>query len=806
MFSHVTFAQNVKKTVYAARTTTPPEIDGVVHEDAWNQVSPATGFFRFIPEAGGPAPVETEVRILYDDVALYVAFVMYDDDIQNIPRQLGPRDDQDVVADWIGLWMSPFNDGANEINFRVTTAGVQIDRKLSPNGGDSSWDPVWTSDVAFSENSWTAEFEIPFSQVRFPSKDVQTWGFNVGRYRARERDITVWNEIDRNNDNLAQQAGLLLGIENIETPLRLSFTPYASASLNHFPFDEAGKSNFSRSYRGGMDLKYGINESFTLDMTLIPDFGEVQSDNEVLNLTPFEVRYDEHRPFFTEGTDLLRKAGIFYSRRVGSKPIRHGMVADEDPHILNPGERVIHNPAETQLFNATKVTGQTVNGHGVGFFNAITAPVHATLVDSIGNERKYLTNPLTNYNLVVVSKNLQRGSEFSVINTNVQRFSGDDTTNDFRDANVFGFETRLLSKDSKWELGASGAYNILSYPDSNSTGFKYHLDVSEQEGSLQYGTGVGVESEHYDPNDLGFLRQPNELVHFAWAQVKTLKPVWILREARLELEEVYTWLYEPRLYSSLHIEIDWNLTFKNHISTGGEINIKPRELHDHNEPRVDGRFYAIPKHAFGFMWIGSNSNKPFSLSGWTGRSTTTVNGTNWRGFGINPRWRVNNQIQFNFSVDMDNLKSEYGFADFDDMDNPVFGRRDQLTITSTLNSQFIFSKDLESHLRMRHYRASVDYHDYYDLLLDGHLNARTFDADLDQVFNAFTIDAVMTWRFAPGSEFTLTWKNAIYTDESDTDMSYLDDLRGLGSEDQNNTISLKLLYYLDAWDLKHRLN
>ena len=798
----IAIADTDKKSVQTQKTTTPPVIDGIVDDAVWDLVLPATDFFRFIPESGGPAPVKTEVKFLYDDLALYVAATMYTDDSQIIPRQLGKRDDDDVVADWFGLWISPFNDGANEVNFRVTAAGVQIDRKISPNGSDGSWNPVWTSDLSFHEQGWSVEIAIPFSQVRFPAKDIQTWGLNMARYRATERDVHTWTEIDVSNSNLAQQAGVLHGIENIETPLRLSFTPYASTSMDHYPYDEPGKSNFSTSYRGGMDLKYGINESFTLDMTLIPDFGEVQSDNEVLNLSPFEVRYDEHRPFFNEGTQLLRKAGIFYSRRVGSQPRRYWDVEDEA--VLKPGESVRSNPNETQLYNATKITGQTVNGIGLGFFNAVTAPVHASIEDSLGQEREYLTNPLTNYNLVVVSKNLNNGSEFSVINTNVQRFSGDDTTDDFRDANVIGFETRLLTKDSKWEFEASGAFNTLSYPDSVSTGYNYHFDVSEEEGMFRYGTGMGVESEHFNPNDLGFLRQTNELVQFAWAQIRTLKPVWILNDANLEISESYAWLYEPRLYSSFNVEANWNVTFKNYMSTGGGLGIKPKEIHDHYEPRVDGRFYVIPGHAFGYMWIGSNSNKPFSISGWGGTSTTNAQGTKWKGMGLNPSWRVNNQIQINYSFDMDNMKDDHAFAEFDTLDNPVFGRRDQLTITNSIYSKFIFSRNLESDLRIRYYRSSVDYHEYFNLLEDGYLESRVYEADLDQVYNAFTVDAVMNWRFAPGSELTLTWKNAIFIDGSDTDISFFDDLRGLRTEDQNNSLSLKLLYYLDAWDIKHR--
>jgi hypothetical protein len=251
----------------------------------------------------------------------------------------------------------------------------------------------------------------------------------MGRYRAGNREVYTWTELDKSTGNFARQSGLLLGIEKIKTPLRLSLTPYAAVSGEHYPFNETGKSNFSTSYRGGMDLKYGINESFTLDMTLIPDYGQVQSDNIVLNLSPFEVRYDEHRPFFTEGTQLLQKAGLFYSRRVGSKPARYDDVAYGS--VLEAGEQLIKNPDETQLLNATKITGQTVSGIGLGFFNALTAPMYAVIRDSLGHEREYLTNPLTNYNLVVVGKNLNNGSDISIANTNVQRFAGDDPGQDY---------------------------------------------------------------------------------------------------------------------------------------------------------------------------------------------------------------------------------------------------------------------------------------------------------------------------------------------------------------------------------------
>ncbi|NQV15402.1 carbohydrate binding family 9 domain-containing protein [bacterium] len=790
------------KSMSTSRTEIPPVIDGIVDEAIWNSVQPATDFYRFEPESGGHAPVKTEVRILYDNVALYVAATMYDPDPASIPRQLGKRDDDDVKADWLGLWINPFNDGANEVGFMLTAAGVQVDAKYSPNGSDESWDPVWTGDVSFHEEGWSLEMAIPFSQIRFPAKEIQTWGFNVARNRALVREIYTWAELDKANENYAQQTGRLDGIENIETPLRLSFTPYAAVSVEHFPFDEQGKSNFSSIYRGGMDLKYGINESFTLDMTLIPDFGQVQSDNEVLNLSPFEIHYSEHRPFFTEGTQLLQKAGIFYSRRVGSTPGRFWQVADEE--VLKDGEVVISNPDETQLINATKVTGQTVNGFEVGFFNALTAPVHASIRDSLGHERDFLTNPLSNYNLVVVGKNLKNGSNFSIINTNVQRFSDSDTTNDFRDANVIGFETRLSTQDSKWILRSSGAYDRLIYQDSASTGYRFNVGFHEDQGMLKYGVEHDIKSEFFNPNDMGFLSQANEFSQYGWIELQTLNPVWKVNEAEVKFNISYSSLFNPRVYSHVGINGNYDVTFKNYLSIGGGLYWRPKESHDYYEPRVDGGYFVSPKWFEFHNWISSNYNKAFSANAWFGTSAKDDRGSSWHGGGVSPRWRVNNRWFMRYDFEMHSRLNNHGFADFDSLDNPVFGKRDHITITNSFYSSYIFSHHLESDISVRYYRSTVEYKEFFDLLEDGNLSSRSFDVDQNTVFGVFTIDAGATWRFTPGSELNITWKNTISADGDNPDIPYMDDLRDLPGLDQSNSISIKLLYYIDYWDLKHR--
>jgi hypothetical protein len=793
-----------KKSIQTSRTHIVPTIDGRIDEAVWETAEPATDFYRFEPESGGHAPVKTEVRILYDDITLYLAYKMYDPDPSSIPSQLGKRDDWDVVADWVGVWLNPFNDGANELNFVLTSAGVQIDSRWSPKGNDFNWNPVWESDAHVDLDGWTVEMAIPFSQIRFPAKDIQTWGINFARGRSSQRETYTWTYLNKDLENFAQQAGLLRGIQNLETPLRLSFTPYASVASDRYPLDEGGMAS-SMSYRGGMDLQYGINESFTLDMTLIPDFGQVQSDNIELNLSPFEIQYNEHRPFFTEGTQLLQKAGLFYSRRVGSKPIRYWEVADEA--FLDEGQTLKSNPDITQLINATKVTGQTVNGLGLGFFNAVTAPMYAVIEDSLGNEHEYLTNPTTNYNLFVVSKNLQNGSEISLTNTNVKRFAADDTTNDFRDANVIGYETRLYTKDSKWRLDSGGAYDQLSFHDSASTGYRYFVELVEDQGAIQYGVGHSVESEFFNPNDMGFLRRANQMDEFAWIEFKILNPVWRVNQAELRLRGNYSQLYRPRVFTQLHFNADYHVNFKNYYSMGGGASWQPREGHDYYEPRVEDRYFTTPRGFDTHIWVASNFNKPFSMSGWVGTSTVTRRGSQWRGGGLNPKWRISNQFMVQYELDRHHRSNNHGFADFDENDNPIFGKRDHITTTNSVYSQFIVSRNLESDIRFRHYRSTVEYKEFYDLMDDGNLSPSSFTGDLNTVFNALTIDAVVTWRFTAGSELTLAWKNAIYSDGGTQELqkNYFQDLQDVWNMDQSNSISLKLLYYVDSWSLRHRL-
>jgi hypothetical protein len=463
-------AIKVTKSVSARRTTSAPKIDGVIDESVWVDVPIATDFIESRPQPGRleARDKRTEVKFLYDDNAIYVAARMFCNP-DSIARELVSRD-RVGSADFIGVVFDTYLDKINANGFYVTAAGSQFDAKYSPVGDeDENWNAVWESSIKIDEKGWTAEFRIPYSALRFSSKDIQSWGLNIVRKRFMENVQTFWNFVDPKVNGFINQAGVLNGFERIEAPLRLSFSPYVSSLISHYPYNTAGVKNTTASLNGGMDLKYGINNSFTLDMTLIPDFGQVQSDSRILNLTPFEVKFDENRSFFTEGTELFNKGDLFYSRRIGASP---SYFKDVNSKLEN-GEIVIKSPQESKVLNATKVSGRTAGGLGIGVFNAITNTMYAEVEDPSGKRRSIESQPLTNYNVFVLDQSLKHNSSVSVINTNVLREGST------YDANVSAFLFTVNDKDNAYYVKGDGKLSYLTgeQQSPSNTGYSYALET-----------------------------------------------------------------------------------------------------------------------------------------------------------------------------------------------------------------------------------------------------------------------------------------------------------------------------------------
>ncbi|MEO1438182.1 MAG: DUF5916 domain-containing protein, partial [Bacteroidota bacterium] len=524
------------KTMNATRVSEAPKIDGRLDEAVWQQADPATDFTEFSPNPFEESEQPTEIKIIYDDKALYIGAFMFDNEPDKILKQLSIRDDLDVNADRLEIIIDPFAQGQTAWLYGVTAAGVQQDATLNLDDTDFSWEGNWVSKVKRTDKGWVAELRIPYAAIRFPDRDIQRWGINFKRVIRRTREESFWNPVDPNIDGLINQFGVLEGIEKVKAPVRLNFTPFFVASARNVPTNDRDESSWDTDLSGGLDIKYGINESITLDMTLIPDFTQVQFDNVVLNLGPFELFFEERRPFFTEGVELFNRSGLFFSRRIGDTPIGFNAIQadadkpDDEREILRPGEKLIDNPANSNLLNAVKVSGRNRKGLGIGIFNAITGNTNATVEFGEGIFREIQTNPLTNYNVVVLDQQLKNNSFVSFTNTNVVRANTNEIgVNPGQDANVTGSSFRFANKSNTYAISGNGAISQVLNQDDNgdvqgTSGFTYGLQFSKVSGKFIFDIGRYVESDTYDPNDLGFLFANNEVTHYSQIQYRNFQP------------------------------------------------------------------------------------------------------------------------------------------------------------------------------------------------------------------------------------------------------------------------------------------
>lgn len=796
-----TFWANAEtKQVSVSRIQEKVNLNGELDEAFWNQCQVLSDFKQYSPVAGANASRQTKVRVVYDNTAIYIGAEMIDER-DSMSLTLSQRDDFGN-ADYFGVIVDPYNAGTIGFAFFVTSSGVQIDQLHESSGPDNNWNAVWKSEVSVQDDRWTAEIKIPFSAIRFPKKVIQTWGINFMRSIRRKREDSYWNFYDPKGVNLISQLGVVHGIENVDSPLRLSFSPYVSGYVENFD------GNTGYTLNGGMDLKYGLNEAFTLDMTLIPDFGQVQFDNQVLNLSPFEVRFNENRQFFTEGTELFNKQGLFYSRRVGGAPLFYNAAFT----ALDSNEIVRENPQTTQLINATKLSGRTKTGTGIALFNAVTSSVNAVLTDTLTQtDRQFETGPLSNYNVFVIDQNLKNNSTVTLTNTNVMR------NGHAYDANVTALGGNLYTKNLKYNASASVAFSQLLGNDSTVFGYKTTVRLAKSRGNLLWRLNYGESNNTYNQNDLGFQQNNNTRNFSALINYNIFKPFWRFYRVWSSFEATYSRLVLPNEYASFGLSGAVNGTFRNFMTAGIWLEAAPLPNHDWFEPRQVGRFYETDSYYGAGGFISSDYSKPFALDLNVSylaflepqRYSTSVF--------ISPRVRASDRLMIIYNYNLDYAANEEGAALTRGFEvpligeNPVFAKRDRLTMVNGIAADYIFTNRMGITFSLRHYWSKVTYNSFYVLNEKGQF----WDTDyvgLDESgvslhnnnFNAFTIDMVYRWVFAPGSELRLVWKNSIFNSSEVVSTTYADNLQNLVNFPATNSLSLKVLYYIDFWETTQR--
>lgn len=803
----ITDAQT-KREIEALRANEHFRIDGILNEGAWIHAFIADSFTNSQPVPNTPTSAATKARILYDDVGIYVAAEITEPDMKGLGNELLERDNLDSrrKIDWFAVFFDPYNNGLQGFGFLITASGVQADLRYTTDGEDGEWDAVWECQVAKNDTGWTCEFFIPYNALRFPKDAIQTWGINFGRNSYQRQEKSWWSPLNPQIDGFINQWGTLRGIRDVKAPTRLSLTPFLAVYAENYTDRENSFSEWSSLYNGGMDVKYGISDAFTLDMTLIPDFGQTQSDNQILNLSPFEVQFNENRQFFTEGLELFSKANVFYSRRVGGSAYYLG----EALTSVGDSETIERIRPETRLINATKISGRNRKGAGFGFFNAISPRDQAIIKDQItGETREVRLQPWTNYNVVVWDQNLKNNSYFSLINTSVMREGS------ARDANVSGTEFEFRDKSNTYSIFGSGAISQRWMENGNDNGFTYNISIGKQSGNLNWSIGHSLTDDAYDNNDLGFQQRNNRKSYAADISYTIYEPIGPFLNTGVGFNANYFGLYKfpgspeikvrNNLYNNAGFEFWWYGQTKSFWNLNTWFFVQPAEGYDYFEPRVEGRFFRYPALKNFGVSINSDNRKRFTY-GFNGNMTPfhERHKLNWFAFAFG-RYRINNHFAIGYEIEKNRMRLDRGGIDIVG-DDIIMGARTLNDLSQIVGLKYIFNSTTTLDFRLRHNWTRVHYTNFYRLLQDGGIEEIEYNVNQDLNFNAWNIDMQFRWRFAPGSDIYVVWKNSIYGLDRLSDSTFGENIARLWRQPQTNSLSVKAIYFLDVPKVLSGLN
>jgi hypothetical protein len=798
------------KSIQAVKISHSPIIDGILDDAVWQNVITATDFIQNYPSYGLNATQRTEVKILYDNSAIYIGAYLYDDP-SLIRKQITARDEElQKDLDYFSVFLDTYNDRQNGFQFLVTSSNVQSDARLGPNlvaeeggYGDKTWDAVWESKVSMVTDGWMVEMRIPYLSLRFSKKAVQNWGLQLLRSVRRNNEITFWNPVDPKVNGFVNQFGVIENLLDVKPPMRLNFSPYVSTGVRSTP--EIGGSGYNTELlaSGGMDVKYGINESFTLDATLIPDFGQVVSDNVVNNLTPYEIRFADYRPFFTEGTEIFDKAGLFYSRRIGALPRGYNNVmgiADDDPNI-----EIVKNPARTRLYNGIKLSGRTEHKLGIGVFNAVTAPMYATIRDKTTRAKARIqTEPLSNYNIVVLDQALKNRSYVTFTNTNVIR-NGEE-----RDANVSGLDFSFYDKKNEFNVRGYFHYSKV-FADDTYDGYNTLLKLGKVSGKFQYYMQNTMRSRNYDPTDLGYLQTANVHINTWVFSYNQFTPTKNFLNYSYTLSSTYTRIYRPDKFSDIIFRAEGAWTFKNFWETTLGAGYLP-DQHDYFVLGDELAMKYARRPAYVYLNLSGNTDSRKKLLAKYNLFFSDFFGAankNYHIVELGLRYRFGNKFSMELSHRHEGETDYIISADTATAGgDPIIGFGDFKDVTTILSGIYNFTPRINLTLRARHYWSQVLYNRFATVDGKGNPVIHPFVNGRDDNINIYNVDAFLTWDFRLGSRLILGYKNSLGEEEAVNGLqnkNYIDNLGKTFSLRHGNELTLRFIYFLDYNQLRKKL-
>jgi Domain of unknown function (DUF5916)/Carbohydrate family 9 binding domain-like len=802
----ISFFSKAQKNYAITKIETAPSIDGKPDDNVWNTCTEMSNFIQTQPIPLAASKYKTVIKMCYNNNSIFILAEMYQPKA-TIFKQLCERDNlNNVNADNFSIFFDTYNDKQNGFAYKISSAGVQQDEKLiaggSPSGDNSdksdvSWDAVWFSSVKIYEDRWVAEIEIPFSATRLSTALEQTWGINFRRYMRKDNESSFWSTFDINKSGFLAQEGTLIGLQNIKAPKRLVFYPYFSTGYSSVPNANGTRtSDFLRS--GGVDLKAGLNDAFTLDMSLIPDFSQVISDNLIRNLGAFEQQLSENRPFFTEGTELFNKQGMLYSRRIGASPQGYYNVADKYSDATK--YKIIKNPNVSNLYNAFKISGRTKNSMGVGFFNAIQAPMNASIQDiATGNIITEKTGNLTNYNMIVLDKVLPHQSYINFTNASTLRTNGD------RLADVVGLQTTIFNKEENYSFNAT--YNLSYVLEDKKTKLGQFISAGVQKnaGKFKWGIVNNFFSPSFDQTDMGIQFNYNHIentVYFGWNNNTPKNKN--LRIHNWNTRHTLNQNYQPYAIKSYNFEAStfflhksfWDVTFY----IGGE-------------PFAKKDFYQLAKfnlpiNYYGYSYFGFNGSTDSrkKLFFYTDVSHSIAFGVDYKynDASAGCRYLFNNHFQMGTKIQGTWNRADVGrTSQYDVLTEPIVAYRHVTEYTWDINARYNFNPYMSINGRFRHYTSFINYKQFYKVDASGNYinNPYPAIAGLNENYNLQNVDVFFNWILKRGSRVIVSYKqwlnDGYIINDNFEGQRFGDNIRQIGQSPKAFSLSARIIWYLD---------
>ncbi|HEX6747051.1 MAG TPA: DUF5916 domain-containing protein [Longimicrobium sp.] len=777
-------------TVRAVARTAAVKVDGVLDEEVWATAPAATDFRQQRPSEGQPSAEKTEVRFAYDDDALYIGARMHDSLGAAGVRTTLTRRDQEGGGDWLEINFDTYHDHSGVTIFQLNPSGVKWDAGQASPNADIGWDPIWEGATKIDSAGWTAEFRIPWSQLKFNRDSLQTWGMQIKRYVERRNELSLWSFVGQNENGGPSRYGHLEDLRIRRRGGGWEIMPYTVARASYVRPTQPGSPFQDRSaydVRAGADIKARLGSNLTLSATINPDFGQVELDPAVVNLSAFETSFSEKRPFFVEGSGLLgfgsfscftcsnvSSLSLFYSRRIGRAP--QGQ--------LPMATRYVDRPQNSDILGAAKLTGRFRGGLEIGALEAVTGAGRARLVDAEGEHLEREVEPLTNYFVGRVRQTLNGGNlSFGAIATSVARSFGYDSLRyqlpshaealgvdwnayfrsrtyrlqgSFALSNVAGDSLailRLQRSSARYfqrpdrDQGSNGLFSNAYDPSATDLrGFGGYLRAAKEAGTIRWETQVNLRSPGFEVNDLAFLTRADYIWALANLNGYWTKPNRVFRELWVTAGAQRQQTFGGDV-NDAQVHLSGSMQLPNYWGMGFYAQYRP-EVYDERLTRGGATVRRADQRFFDWN-IGTDSRKRtvFGFDVWRG---TRGDGGDDVGGSFSVRYRPRSNIQFSVAPawSRTEVAAQYVTAFTDPSATAFYGRRavfaglSQQTFSMDTRLNVTFTPTLSLEMFAQPFVSSGEYHDFKEFTAPRGLDKTPFGSRISAIQNSAGHDSV----------------------------------------------------------------